>query len=259
MELLCTVKQCGNPERKEYNALMVTLRVVTVRPVVKCPKLYLPVHLVMLPSYSGTRKLHGPVLGSQHNASILFVETLQLSCSERDHRTCNPHACNSQNVNARCTSSTSDEQRSGRRVGDRAALLLHLRGVSPPVLRSTPLAAHTLHQKVKAHSNLLCLQVRCVALSRQSCQVKGWSAPQGASKHASGYLVCILCSDARLVWTFLATQNTTDAGVPAVQTLRNRSEAADLTSCAQVLARLHLMNPDMFDVLAAASWLPPSW
>jgi hypothetical protein len=37
--------------------------------------------------------------------------------------------------------------------------------------------------------------------------------------------VCMLCSDARLVWTFLASQNTTDAGVPAVQTLRNRSDA----------------------------------
>lgn len=36
--------------------------------------------------------------------------------------------------------------------------------------------------------------------------------------------MCMLCSDARLVWTFLATQNSTDAGVPAVQTLRNRSE-----------------------------------
>jgi hypothetical protein len=46
--------------------------------------------------------------------------------------------------------------------------------------------------------------------------------------------MCMLCSDARLVWTFLASQNSTDAGVPAVQTLRNRSDAVQSHALVQM-------------------------
>lgn len=68
--------------------------------------------------------------------------------------------------------------------------------------------------------------------------------------------MCMLCSDARLVWTFLASQNSTDAGVPAVQTLRNRSAVMPLHYvCALTVVGQNLLIPHGTWLTPNAGWL----